>query len=361
VSRDVVTYATARPAWAPSAGRRASLEADADWRCRTRWLPSRIVTEPAQPIDTFEEIGELLDQWADAMTVITKDYGPPWAMGSPAESDCQRDDALEGTPYLNTALMVRIYLHHAEDHVRAAARVTSDRNILMVSYTLARPALGSAARAMWLLDPCITHVERLRRGANLRMKALVELDNIAIDRDPSVKAQLIAQHRAAVDAIERDVETEGLPSVTRTKARSDGTRAPDRVGQPVPGDMALIRNLLDRDESEATADLIFRVASAFVHGEQHVINLLSRRISDARSAPGVTNLEVGVRLDNLAVYLASIIVGIHRMALATCAYAGWPDEVWQNMAQPMLRRWQATMHAAQRTAFRDIPGTEPTA
>jgi hypothetical protein len=319
------------------------------------------VTEPAQPITTFEELGELLDQWADAMTVITKDYGPPWAAGSPAEADCQRDETLDGTPYLTTALMPAVYLHHAQDHVRAAARVTRDPGIRMVSYTLARPALGSAARAMWLLEPSITHTERLRRGMNLRLKGLRELENIASDRDPSLQDQVAAHHRTVVQAIDLDAQAAGLTRVQTPGLKRDGSRDPDYIGQRLPSDMSLIRNLLDRDGSDPTGDLIFRVASAFVHGEHHVINLLSQQVSDVRPAPGVRNVAFGVRLDNLAVYLASIATGIHRVALATCAYAGWPDEVWQNMAQPTRRRWQATLHAVQRTAFRDITEADASA
>lgn len=318
-------------------------------------------TPPAEPITSFEEVGELLDRLADALQVVIRDYGPPWAPGAPAEVDCALDEALEGTPHLNAALMVGLYLNHAQDHLRAAARIVGDRRIVMGGFTLTRPVLGSAARAIWLLEPSITSTERLRRGLNLRLKGLGELENIASDRDPGFHNQLAVGHRPIVEAIERDARTLGLPPATTPGARKDGSRDPVFIGRKLPSDMELIRGLLDRDGSEETGDLIFRVGSAFVHGEYHVLNLLSRRISDLDPAPGVAGVEVGVRLDNLVVFVASVAIGIHRVALAACAYAGWPEDVWQNLAQPIIQRWQATLHVVRDTAFRDVVGEHPTA
>lgn len=319
------------------------------------------MAQPAEPITSFQEVGDLLDRLADALRVVIRDYGPPWAPGAPAEADCARDEALEGTPILNAALMVGLYLNHAQDHLRGAARLAGDPKVIMGSMTLTRPVLGSAARAMWLLEPSITPVERLRRGVNLRLKGLGELENIASDRDPSIQNRLTIEHRPIVEAIERDARTLGLPRATTPGARKDGSRDPIHIGQRLPSDMALIRDLLDRDDSEPTGDLIFRVASALVHGEYHLLNLLSRRISDVDPAPGVAGVEIGVRLDNFVVFMASVAISIHRVALAACAYAGWPAEVWQNLAQPIIRRWQATLHIVRSTAFRDVVGEHPTA
>ena len=38
----------------------------------------------------------------------------------------------------------------------------------------------------------------------------------------------------------------------------------------------------------------------------------------------MAGVEIGVRLDNFVVFMASVAIGIHRVALAACAYAGWP-------------------------------------
>jgi len=231
----------------------------------------------------------------------------------------------------------------------------------MGSFTLTRPVLGSAVRAMWLLEPTITPVERLRRGVNLCLRGLGELENIASDRDPGLRVELTAHHRAVVDATERDARAVGLPSATRPKTRSDGTRDPVFIGQRLPSHMALIRDLLDRDGSEPSGDLVFWVASAFVHGEYHVLNLPTKRISDVEPAPGVAGVQIGARLDNFVVFMASVAIGIHRVALAACAYAGWPDEVWQDLVQPIIQRWRAALHIVRSAAFRDVVGEHPTA
>jgi len=55
-------------------------------------------TQPAQPITSFQEVGDLLDRLADTLRVVIKDNGPPWVPRAPAEADCARDAVLEDTP-----------------------------------------------------------------------------------------------------------------------------------------------------------------------------------------------------------------------------------------------------------------------
>jgi hypothetical protein len=316
------------------------------------------VTDAAEPIVNFEEVGELLDKQADALAVVMHGYGPPWAEGSRAAAECAFDEGMEGTPYLTTALLVSLYLGHALDHLRASANLAGDLKVVMSSYTLVRPILGSASRAMWLLTP-ETATERLRRGLNLQLVSLAELENITVDRDAGVAKDVVAAHRPVVERFKRNAVVAGLPGLTAAAVRPDGTRKAHRFGHPVPSDMQLIRELLDRNGRAPTGDLVFRVSSAFVHGQHHVVSLMSRQFQQARSAPGVSAVSLGFRLDNFVTYTASAVIGVHEAALAAVRYAGLPDEVWQNLMQPLMRRWQASLHVARNTAFRDL--TEPVA
>lgn len=148
--------------------------------------------ELAEPITSFPEIGDLLVNLADALQVLVAGYGPPWADGAPVLTDLHLDQQMEGTPLLDGVLMGNVYLEHAEDHLLAAAKIVDDPRVLMGCYTLARPVLGSASRAMWLLEPGISPVERMRRAMNLQLKRFAELENIASDRDPTLRKQLAA-------------------------------------------------------------------------------------------------------------------------------------------------------------------------
>src|SRR5690349_13735220 len=101
------------------------------------------MTQPAEAITTFDQVGELLAKQADAIGVVIHGYGPPWVAGSTGDADSGLDAAMEGTPYVTTSLLVGLYLNHAADHLRGAARLAADLGVIMGSVTLVRPVLGS--------------------------------------------------------------------------------------------------------------------------------------------------------------------------------------------------------------------------
>ena len=234
----------------------------------------------------------------------------------------------EGTPYLNTALMVGLYLNHAEDHLRAAARVAGDPRS---SWELHPGPPG--ARFSGACDVAPRTVDHAggapAPGGEPAPQGPGRAGKHRRDRELGGHDALIVHHCAIVDALRARCAPHGPAS--RHPARGEGGRHP-RPGPHRPAPTQRHPSsaiLLDRDGSEPTGDLIFRVASAFVHGEHHILNLLSRRISDVQPAPAVADVEFEVRLDNFVVYMASVAIGIHRVALAAYAYAGWPDDVWE--------------------------------
>jgi hypothetical protein len=292
------------------------------------------------PITSFEDIGELFDKLADALQVIITNWGPPWAEGSTAEAECRLDDPLDGTPHLTAITLVASCLNHTQDHLRVLARAAAHPKVVMGGYSLARPVLGSASRAMWLLEPAISPRERARRGMNLRLKGIKELQNLLGDRDPEVLRQVVEHDRPVVERIRQQAVAIGLPDLQRRKARS---WEPHYIREPMPSDMELVRPLLDRDGSNPTGDLIFRMASAFVHGEQHILRLLEVETSEVPGATGVTGVRLGVDPRKFVSFMASVPIGVQHVALAAVRHAGLPEEVWQNLAQPLMGRWRASL------------------
>jgi hypothetical protein len=302
----------------------------------------------AEPIRSFEEIGELFDKLADALSVIVGNWGPRWAEGSPAERDCRLDDSLDGTPHLTAATLVGSCLNHTQDHLRVLARATAHPKVVMGGYTMVRPVLGSASRAMWLLEPDITPTERVRRGMNLRLSGIKEMQNLLGDRDPEVLRQLVDDDRDAMATIAQQAHALGLPRPQPKKGRD---WEPHYIRESVPKDMKLVSALLDRDGSDPTGELIFRMSSAFVHGEHHLMRLLEQQITPVPGITGVSTMRLRVDLYKFVSFLASVPVGIQHVALAAVRYAGLPDEVWQDLAQPLMHRWQATLRIVANTNF----------
>jgi hypothetical protein len=306
------------------------------------------VSSPAAPIQSFEEIGDLFDRLADALSVIVGNWGPQWAEGSPAEAECRLDDPLEGTPHLTAAMLVASCLNHTQDHLRVLARAAAHPQVVMGAYTMARPVLGSTSRAMWLLEPDISATERVRRGMNLRLRGIKELQNLLGDRDPDVLRRVVEHDRDDMDRIEQQARALGLPRPQPKKGRP---WEPDYIREPVPPDMKLVSALLDRDGNDPTGNLIFRISSAFVHGEHHHISLLQSQITPVPGVSGVSGMRLGVDLPKFVSFMASVPIGIQHAALAAVRYAGLPDEVWQNLAQPLVRTWQATLGVVASTGF----------
>lgn len=308
------------------------------------------------PLSTFPAVGQSFGRLANALRGVIDAYGPPWADGGPALRDCQRDEQVEGTPYLTSMLMVSFYLNHAEDHLRAMARLAGEEQVLMGCFTLTRPVLGSASRAMWLLDQSVSATERLRRGMNFQLTRLWELRNLLRDHDVSAQQALDASNAATAEDIERQARAEGLPRMTKSKLQGDGTtKSAFHIGTAVPRDMELIRQLMDREPSAPTGSSIFRISSAFVHGEYHVQDLLSQRPTGT-STHGAAGYQYGIRLDNFISYVASVLLGVHHVALAALRYAGLPDEVWERLAQPEMQQWQTALNVVRSSVFRDEAG-----
>jgi hypothetical protein len=304
------------------------------------------MTAPVQPAQSFPDVGTMLEKFADALEVIIGGFGHPWAESSQAAAENALEDTLAGRwaqrPVLLATSLVAALLNHTEDHLRGMALLAGQERILMVPFTLARPVLGSAARANFLLERNISARERVRRAMSIKLKMISELDRIGLASSTTEIANIVEGAKQA-----------GF-HVTLPGRRRGGEDQPPQIGPPLPREMSLARAVLDDVPGDETGDIVYRVASAFVHGEPHFTSLMSVRDHSPNPAPESTTVQLGMRLDNFVVFTASAIFAVHRTAMAALAYAGLPDSVWLDVIGPTLLRWQASLHAVRETAFRDM-------
>src|SRR4051794_11897110 len=287
----------------------------------------------ANRVTSFVEVGDIFGKIADALEVLMHGFGLPWAPGSPAEAESAYDEEFAGEwtdkPLSACVLLAGPLLGHTEDHMRAMAKLTGDPQVLMAPLTLVRSVLGSAARVRYLLEPDIGPKERIRRGMSLRLKSLDELSRLVPEASD--------QFAGATQRIVRSARASDI-RVTERKRRADGSIPAPNLGPPLPSDMEFVRLMLSEVGAE-TGDSIYRLTSTFVHGETHITSLLSR-VAGANPGPASGTFSLGLRLDNFVIFSASTVLAVHHTALAVLTYAGLPESVWQDLAQPLLNTWR---------------------
>jgi hypothetical protein len=179
---------------------------------------------------------------------------------------------------------------------------------------------------------------------SLRLKSLYELGRLLPEGS--------ARFAELTKGILQSARAANIP-VTEKKRRKDGTTPVPDLGSGLPGDMEFVRLMLDEVGREA-GDSVYRLTSAFVHGETHIADLLSVR-RDQPPLPDSTTVTLGMRLDNFILFSSSTVLAVHSTALAAVFYAGLPASVWQDLAQPLLQRWRASVHSARDTAALEAP------
>lgn len=106
----------------------------------------------------------------------------------------------------------------------------------------------------------------------------------------------------------------------------------------------LVRRLVGEDENDPVGVLVYRMGSAFTHGQPHLFNMLSlQRLSS--TVPGVGLARVGVSRAQGARDTAAIAYGVHKTMLRACEHYGWNLSRWQATAQPALSYWSTQLEA----------------
>jgi hypothetical protein len=259
-------------------------------------------------------------------------------------------------PLQNCVMLAGPLLSHAQDHLQAMAVLADAADTVMASFSLVRSILSSAARVAYLLEPEVTVRERLRRGMNLQLESYIEQGYIASGGENEQVRRAASHFGERIDGILRGARQHDFHVSTPPK-RSH--RAP-HIGAPHPKEMELVQQVLSDADNQLGIDigrLVYRLSSASVHGQPHAMSMLVHRVV-RRDAPQVAMAEFSLPLDTFVLFGSSAVLAVHQAALLTLAYAGLPASVWQDVAQPVLRTWQASIHAYAPAASRRF-GSEP--
>ena len=73
--------------------------------------------------------------------------------------------------------------------------------------------------------------------------------------------------------------------------------------------------------------------------------MLTRRML-REDAPEVVLAEFGMPLRTFVLVCSAPVLAVHKAALTATAYAGLPASVWQDLAQPILTIWRASIRHA---------------
>ncbi len=297
---------------------------------------------PDETIQTFEEAAAQVRRLAQGMDYFVSEREPMWSPDSPAEAECAQHtfrDSWGDQPVQAALLLNHVFLVHMQDHLLALAALFETPEVLLAPMSLTRPILTAAATSFYLLEPGIDVRERLRRGTNVQLASYVERTNMA----PTKAGEDYAHYAGRVLAIRASAGRHGYV-VNRARNRRGGVHLqPQWLGDRPPSEMALVHALLG-DVEGGPGRLLYRMSSAFVHGQPHaVVMMLHPQATDSPLRAGVGMARLGASVAQMATWSVGTIYGVHLAMERMCMHLGWEAERWHGPAISVLRQWRATM------------------
>jgi hypothetical protein len=218
-------------------------------------------------------------------------------------------------------------LFTAEDHLRTILIIVYAGTLPCFSlFTLLRTAAEAVVRARYLLDPTLTHAQRLGRGLNERLVNLYEQDKVMSDAERAGTAaeEMVAAHRAhfceRMSRLEYRASRVGLPVLRET--RKDGsTGRITGLGETMRSEWDLFNEFL------GVGATVFRFLSGYVHARQWVQfpGHRAQPSDDPRVSLVPTELNVEV-----FVGLLTEVTTLYDQNVAHWMYlAGFPADVWR--------------------------------
>jgi hypothetical protein len=132
----------------------------------------------------------------------------------------------------------------------------------------------------------------------------------------------------------------------RLRVRKRPMEAPFLGAAPVR-EMELVRQLVAGDDDDAVGTLIYRMGSAFAHGQLHALNMLNlERLASPVEGMGLARVRIST--GEVVRDTAGIVYGVHRTMLAASELYGWDVQRWEVVAQPAMRYWALGLQALAR-------------
>lgn len=293
----------------------------------------------------LEELAQHVSQLADRLDAFLGDSTPPWT-GTPAHAELQSDSDYAGPwgnrPVQDVLLLPSMLLLHTADHLHGIAGALRAPQTVMTHQTLTRAALASCGVAYDLLEPDIDVRERLRRGMNVYLLSYTEQINMTEDEHLDALVRPIQRVEDIVKAAR--AHDYGVSRAPGGRLRRRRPMERPYLGKEPPSEMELVRRLVSEDDADPAGALVYRIGSAFTHGQPHVLNMMTvQRLSSP--VPGMGLARIGVSGAEVARDTAAIVYGIHKTMLRASQHYGWDLQQWQTVAQPALRYWATALEA----------------
>ncbi len=296
----------------------------------------------------LEDIAQHVTRLATEVAAFLHESQPPW-IGTPAGGELSHDGEYAGAwgnhPVQQVLLLPATLLLHTDDHLSGIAGVLRAPETVMTHQTLTRAALASCAVTHHVLEPGIGVRERLRRGMNVYLLSFAEQINMTDDQHLDALVQPFRRMEDIVNAAR--AHGFGVSKATRGLKKIRRPIDVPHLGVAPLSEMELVRQLVSGDDDDPVGLLVYRMGSAFTHGQPHVLNMLNlQRLSSPVEGMGLAR--VGVSTAEVVRDTAPIVYGVHRTMLRACEHYGWDIRRWQTVAQPAVRYWAEGLQALPR-------------
>lgn len=217
-------------------------------------------------------------------------------------------------------------LFTVEDHLRTILIIIKAGNLPCFSpFTLLRTAAEAAVRAKYLLEPRLTHEQRLGRALNERLENLREQDKVMSDfkRAGTADEEKIETHDEHMDErlahLEDRAEAAGL-SVLRESWKDGSAGRITGFGEQSRPEWDLFDQFLPVDAT------VFRFLSGYVHARPWV-QFPRRRAQPSEDPRLVMPSDINIET------FVTLLVGITSLYDETLGHwmylAGYPADVWR--------------------------------
>ena len=260
--------------------------------------------------------------------------GGDFAPDSPAKADWSANE-MPGTwgPQLlqDAYRTAELYGASTKDHVLAMADAIGQHRPFAIA-SLARALSESAARAVWLLEPNLDPIERVRRLLNDILYAAFENDTLWA-HEPRVSDN--ADVRAKV---KQEATTRGLVYTEEVRNLKKRQFQPARIGDARPSTQWLLGYVT---KSPDMAKFYYRAGSAVLHAALHGFDQRlaytdgSRRRAQVRQVDAAAVLmECTYALQVYVAYLGALMSQTGWQDAAVLAAIDKIEAIWQRIATP---------------------------
>jgi hypothetical protein len=256
--------------------------------------------------------------FATAIDAVPERYGglptiESRAMSDRAEEQNYRTRTSWDQPIADTHMFGAMTLRAASDYVQGLAELFDSRHPPLYAHlTLARAALESAVVSAWLSDPCVTSVERIKRGLCEMLYSANEVNELQLDSNGRERVEFWKDVGAGFGWTINN---------SRTKPVTDGTRRP-RISDGIV-------DLIGRGGDSRVGDLLYSRLSAVDHVTWFgLFSALEPNAAVRDERARTATVPITVDGAQVSAYVYYVIKVVRAAAQIRFTLMGWLDEPW---------------------------------